>query len=142
MRSGSHGLAGARLLGVAGLLALASPALAQAPPPPAVPGHAAEGQRTVITGFLPRHCTDRGGVVTIRGAFFGAQPNGRRAVLGGHGISVTLGLRAWTDRRIEVIVPDVPRIENGQWYYIGVQDAQHRWISNIDRTITMCRGLE
>jgi hypothetical protein len=149
MKTRSRGFAsgdrrvGAALI-VAGLLAVAPGARAQgvAPPPPARRGGPVEGQQAVITGFEPQHCVDRGGVVTIRGALFGSRPDGRRAVLGGHGISVTLSLRAWTDRRIEVIVPDVERIEDGQWYYIGLQDDEHRWITNISRTITMCRGLE
>jgi hypothetical protein len=148
MRSRSvHVAGGWRRLGAApfaaALLAVAPVALAQgAPPPPARAAAAEPGQQVVITGFEPRHCIDRGSIVTIRGARFGERPNGRRAVLGGHGISVTLGLRAWTDKRIEVIVPDVERIQDSQWYYIGLQDAQRHWISNISKTITMCRGLE
>jgi hypothetical protein len=126
-----------------GLLAAREAAWAQgAPPPPARRGEARPGQAAVITGFEPKHCVDRGSVVIVHGALFGALQGERRAVLGGHGISVLLPVRSWSDRRIEVIVPDVERIQDSQWYYIGLQDGSRHWISNISKTITMCRGLE
>ena len=64
---------------------------------------------------------------------------GRRS--GGTG-SARLPVRTWSDTRIVATVPDDARIEGGQWYYVGIQDAGGRWISNIERNITVCRGLE
>lgn len=146
-RSSNGAARRARTLTVAaalvGLLAARDAAVAQnAPPPPARRAEAQAGQLAVITGFEPQHCVDRGSVVTIRGALFGARQGERRAVLGGHGISVVLPVRMWSDRRIEVVVPDVERLQDGQWYYIGLQDGRHHWITNISKTITLCRGLE
>jgi hypothetical protein len=131
----------------AGLVLMLAAGEAQArggrrPPPP--PARRAGGERTfaaVITGMAPGHCIDRGGVVSIHGARFGERQGEREAVLGGHGISVTLPVRLWSDQRIEVIVPDDRRLEDSQWYYIGLQDGGRQWISNISKTITLCRGL-
>jgi hypothetical protein len=96
----------------------------------------------VITGYKPGPCVDKGGVFTVHGARFGARQGTRTARLGGHGISVTLPVRSWSDQRIEAGLPDDPRIANSQWYYVGIQDGAGHWISNISRNITVCRGLE
>jgi hypothetical protein len=106
-----------------------------APPPPVV--NPAE-----VTRLLPSPCVDRGGTVTIEGGGFGREQGERRAVLGGHGISVTLRITVWSDERISAVVPDDERIDYGQWYYIGIQNADGNWISNLSATITICRGLE
>jgi hypothetical protein len=95
-----------------------------------------------VTRLLPTPCVDRGGTVTIEGEGFGRRQGDRHAVLGGHGISVTLRITRWSDQRISAVVTDDQRIDDGQWYYIGIQDENGRWISNLSRTITICRGLE
>jgi hypothetical protein len=105
------------------------------PPPPVVPP-------AEVVRILPTPCVDRGGTVTIEGEDFGRRQGSRRAVLGGHGISVVLSVTGWSKTRITAVVPDDERIDYGQWYYIGIQDENGRWISNISRTITICRGLE
>jgi hypothetical protein len=61
--------------------------------------------------------------------------------LGGHGIGIILDVRSWSNNLITAVVPDDPRIQSGQWYYIGLQDENRHWISNISRTINICRGL-
>jgi hypothetical protein len=96
----------------------------------------------VVNRLEPRPCVDRGGFVTIFGSHFGRRPEGRVVELGGHGIGVLLQIRSWSDSKITAIVPDDPRIQYGQWYYIGLQDQNRNWISNISRTINICRGLE
>ena len=106
-----------------------------APPPPVV-------TPAEVTRLLPAPCVDRGGAVTIEGEDFGRRQGSRRAVLGGHGISVVLSVTRWSNTRITAVVPDDERIDYGQWYYIGIQDENGHWISNISRTITICRGLE
>lgn len=106
------------------------------PPPPPVVGPAE------VTRLRPTPCVDRGGTVTIEGMGFGRRQGDRHALLGGHGISVTLQVTAWSDTRITAIIPDADRIERGQWYYIGIQNGEGHWISNLSRTITICRGLE
>lgn len=36
-------------------------------------------------------------------------------------------------------IPDDPRIQVGQWYYIGAEKADHsNWLSNINKNITIC----
>jgi hypothetical protein len=66
----------------------------------------------------------------------------RVVVLAGNGISVDLRVQRWSSQAIIVIVPDDARIQHGQRYYIGIQDGQRHWLSNIDERITICRGLE
>ena len=95
-----------------------------------------------VTRLLPAPCVDRGGTVTIEGERFGRQQGARRAVLGGHGISVTLRIRRWSDNRITAVIPDADRIDPGQWYYVGIQDENGNWISNLSKTVTICRTLE
>ncbi len=101
------------------------------PPPPAKAADE-RGLEAVITGIEQRSCVDKGGVVTIRGARFGAPQGSRLAVLGGHGLSVTLRVVEWTDSRLRLVVPDDPRIENERWYlhrHPGCRpsvDQQHR----------------
>jgi hypothetical protein len=112
------------------------------PPPPAVRGRHDGSLAAIITGCEPRACINEGAAFTVRGARFGAQQGARHARLGGHGISVTLPVRSWSDERIVVQLPDDRRIEHGQWYYVGIQDGQGQWISNIDKNIDVCHGPE
>jgi hypothetical protein len=96
----------------------------------------------VVDRLGPHPCVDLGGIVTIFGSHFGPSSQVRVVELGGHGIGVLLKVRSWSDSRITAIVPTDPRIAQGQWYYIGLQDQNRNWISNISRTINICRGLE
>jgi hypothetical protein len=111
------------------------------PPPPAVAAGRSTGPPTV-TGFSADTCVDRGGQVTVEGHDFGGVQGTRRVVLGGNGISVDLQVQRWSSQAIIVIVPDDARIQRGQRYYIGIQDSQQRWLSNIDKRISICRGLD
>jgi hypothetical protein len=92
--------------------------------------------------ILPNSCVDIGGVVRVRGARFGAARGDRQLVLGGHGISVFLRVTSWSNTLITAIIPNDPRIQRGQWYYIGIQNAATHWLSNIDETFTVCSQLE
>jgi hypothetical protein len=95
----------------------------------------------VIDHFRPGPCVERGTEVNIYGSGFGRRQAGRYVVLGGHGISAVLRVIAWREGRITAIVHNYRRIEQGQWYYIGLQNEDHQWISNISRTINICRRL-
>lgn len=101
-----------------------------------------EQSEIVIDHFRPTPCVERGSEVVIYGSGFGPRQRGRYVVLGGHGFSAVLRVIQWREGRITALVPNYRRIERGQWYYIGLQNEDHQWISNISRTITICRGLE
>ena len=101
-----------------------------------------EDAEIVIDHFRPTPCVERGAEVSIYGSGFGRRQGGRYVVLGGHGISAVLRVSDWREGRITARVENYRRIERGQWYYIGLQNENHQWISNISRTITICRGLE
>ena len=103
---------------------------------------AQEDDEIVIDHFRPTPCVERGTEVSIYGSGFGRRQAGRYVVLGGHGISAVLRVGDWREGRISARVENYRRIERGQWYYIGIQNEDHQWISNISRTITICRGLE
>lgn len=103
------------------------------PPPPQVPSG------PFIGGFQPEGCVRRNSPVSILGREFGATQGGNRVELGGHGISVPLPVAAWSDTRISATIPNDARIADGQWYYIGLQNSAGHWISNIDKTIAMCK---
>lgn len=105
-------------------------------------GGARQETEIVIDHFRPTPCVELGSSVNIYGAGFGPRQTGRYVVLGGHGISAVLRVTAWREGRITALVPNYRRIRQGQWYYIGLQNEDHQWISNISRTITICRGLE
>lgn len=94
---------------------------------------------TQIDRLGPTPCVDRGGTVTIYGSGFGAEQGTRVVELGGHGIGVLLRVTSWSDTQITAVVPDDRRIQFGQWYYIGLQNQDRHWISNISRTINICR---
>lgn len=111
------------------------------PPPPAVAGNDGNTYAARITGFDTTTCVDRGGTVVVRGAF-GARQGTRRLYLGGFGIGVRLAVVQWSDQRLRAVIPDDPRIQPGQLYYIGVQDDQGRWISNISERIRICNRLQ
>lgn len=112
------------------------------PPPPAVAGSGENTYAARITGYEPQSCINRGARFTIRGARFGARRGSRSAALGGHGVGMALPIRSWSDTRIVATLPDDARIENRQWYYVGIKDARGNWISNISRNLTVCRGPE
>ena len=103
---------------------------------------ASQASAAVVDHLTPRPCVDRGGTVTIYGSGFGHQQGSRVVELGGHGIGILLPVRSWSNTRITALVPDDPRIAFGQWYYIGLQSQDRHWISNISRTINICRQLE
>lgn len=105
-------------------------------------GRLPEVNEAVVKRLTPQPCVDRGGQVTVFGSGFGELQRGRVVELGGHGLGVLLGVRSWSDTRITAIVPDDRRIEYGQWYYIGLQNEDRHWISNISRTINICRQLQ
>ena len=101
-------------------------------PPPVRPG-------PFVAGFQPQGCVRKNSSVMILGREFGSQ-TGKGVALGGHGIHVDLVVTTWGETQIKVTLPNDPRIQEGQWYYIGVEKAGHTgWLSNIDKTITVCR---
>ena len=98
-----------------------------------------QGTGPQIDRLGPTPCVDRGGTATIYGSGFGAAQGDRLVELGGHGIGIFLTVISWSDTEIRVVVPNDPRIQFSQWYYIGLQNAEHHWITNISRNITICR---
>lgn len=102
-------------------------------------GSEPQGTGPQIERLGPTPCVDRGGTATIYGSGFGAVQGDRLVELGGHGIGILLQVTSWSDTQITVIVPNDRRIEFSQWYYIGLQDRDRHWISNISRNITICR---
>jgi len=94
-----------------------------------------------ITGYKEA-CGKKGGNITILGRNFGTQ-EGKGVALGGHGIHVDLTVVSWSDTAIVAQIPNDPRIQEGQWYYIGVERADHNeWLSNISKNITICKAAE
>lgn len=98
-----------------------------------------QGTGPQIDRLGPTPCVDRGGAATIYGSGFGAAQGDRVVELGGHGIGIFLQVLSWSDTEIRVVIPNDNRIQFGQWYYIGLQNAEHHWITNISRNITICR---
>ncbi len=91
-----------------------------------------------ITGYR-ENCGNKGANVTILGRHFGTQ-TGKGVALGGHGIHVDLPVVSWSDTVIVAKIRDTPQIQMGQWYYIGVEKADHsEWLSNISKNITICK---
>lgn len=102
-------------------------------------GAGSQGADPQIDRLGPTPCVDRGGAATIYGSGFGRAQGDRVVELGGHGIGIFLNVLSWSDREIRVVIPNDNRIQFSQWYYIGLQNAEHHWITNISRTITICR---
>jgi hypothetical protein len=92
-----------------------------------------------ITGYEPAGCVRKGGGLTVLGSGFGGSRGPNLVELGGHGVGIRVAPGLWSNTRIVLTVPDDPRLQNGQWYYAGIQNAQGNWISNIDRNFTVCR---
>lgn len=91
-----------------------------------------------ITGYREK-CGKKGSNITIMGRNFGSQ-EGKGVALGGHGIHVDLTVISWSDTIIVAQIPLDPRIQEGQWYYIGVEKAGcTEWLSNINKNITICK---
>lgn len=120
----------------------------QAPPAPS-PGFAAQPSRSsqlpvvaatpVITGYSPLGCISPGDRLNIVGRGFGVASGARGVALGGQGLHVDLPVTGWNDTAIQVNIPADPRIQGGQWYYAGVERADHgQWLSNIDRNFQIC----
>lgn len=92
-----------------------------------------------IAGFQPAGaCVNKGSSLSVQGSSFGS-PSGRGVALGGQGIHVDLPVSSWSSASIGVTIPNDSRIQGGKWYYIGIEKADHsQWLSNIDKTITIC----
>ncbi len=92
----------------------------------------------VVTGFHPATCIAKGGTVTVLGKNF-ATADGKGVALGGHGIHVDTQVLSWGATAIKVRIPNDTKIQVNQWYYLGVEQANHaKWLSNISKTITIC----
>lgn len=107
-----------------------------------VPLQKREVNEAVVDSLAPQPCVERGGRVNVFGSGFGRQQGERVLKLGGHAIGVPLQITGWSDRHITAVVPNDRRIEFGQWYYVGLQNHDGNWVSNISRTINICRRLE
>ena len=102
----------------------------------------------VISGFRSpsTRCELRGSHINIVGTGFGQpapgliRPADRRLAAGGHGVHVDLEVVWWSDTEIEAVVPRRdPRLRGGQWYYVGIEKADHsEWLSNINKTFLPC----
>lgn len=93
----------------------------------------------VVTAIQPAgSCINKGTSITVQGRNFGA-PSGKSVALGGQGIHVDLPVSSWSGTSISATLPNDARIQAGKPYYIGVEKADHsQWLSNIDRSITVC----
>lgn len=95
-----------------------------------------------IARISPPGCVDRGGTAVIHGEGLGSRQGTRLVELGGHGIGILVQVTSWTPTQISILVPDDPRVRHDEWYYLGIQDRDRNWISNIDKTIRICQQLE
>lgn len=103
---------------------------AVAPPKPEITGYKMPGPNGT--------CVPKGTHFTILGRHFGSQI-GKGIALGGHGISVDLQAKAWSNSHIVAFLPYDRRIQENQWYYTGIQLTNPRqWLSNISKNITVC----
>jgi len=102
------------------------------PPKPEITGYRMPGPRGA--------CVPKGAKFWILGRNFGSR-SGKGVALGGHGIHVDLPVISWAGTRILATLPNDPRIQEGQWYYTGVErtDPHGGWLSNISKNITVCR---
>lgn len=94
-----------------------------------------------ISGLQPTGaCVNKGATVIVQGKNFGTA-SGRSVALGGQGIHVDLAVSSWSTTSIAATIPNDPKIAGGKWYYIGIEKSDHsQWLSNIDRTITICES--
>jgi hypothetical protein len=91
-----------------------------------------------ITGYKEA-CGKKGSNVTILGKNFGSS-KGKGIALGGHSIHVDLNVISWSNTNIVAQIPLDPKIQEGQRYYIGVERTGcTRWLSNINKNITICK---
>ncbi len=102
-----------------------------------------EAPAPVITGYrFDGRCVKKGERFTIIGRNFGAH-SGKGVALGGHGIHVDLPVHSWNPNRILATLPDDTRIQGNEWYYTGVERADHgAWLSNISERLTVCADPE
>jgi hypothetical protein len=92
-----------------------------------------------IIGYEGQGCVRRGGTLTILGNGFGDVPGPNAVYIGGHGVGLPARVLSWSSRRIVVTVPNDPRLEAGQRYYVGIMNDRRQWISNIDMDFAICR---
>ncbi len=94
----------------------------------------------VISGLNPTGCYQRGATFSILGRGFGAAPAGRTPALLGSGFVLRLIVNSWSDTRIQVRLPDDPRILSGQRYDLGILSAEGRWLSRLESGLEICRS--
>jgi len=99
--------------------------------------------RPFISAIHPSTCIKPGDEIEIIGRNFG-QHDGKIVVLNLVGISggvvIELRVTAWSDSRIDVIVPIDSRIGAGRRYIVGVENSDHSgWLSNTEQAIMICR---
>lgn len=92
-----------------------------------------------ITGYQPRDCIRKGVRFTIDGRHFGETRGTRRLMIVGGEARFYLPPLRWSARQIWSILPNSPSLRPGVSYYVGIQGADGGWVSNIDRTFTICK---
>ena len=92
-----------------------------------------------ITDYQPPGCLRKGAGFAIDGVRFGETRGTRRLMIVGSDIRFYLPVTRWSARRISSILPNTPSLRAGESYYIGIQGPDGGWVSNIDRTFTICK---
>jgi hypothetical protein len=92
-----------------------------------------------INGVKPSDCVAKGGMLNIQGTNLLTSAGRSIALDDGNGTHVNLQTNSWSGTSISVKVPDDPRLQEGAGYWVAMEQSDHsRWLSNIDRSITIC----
>ena len=103
-----------------------------------IPNQQLPQSKPIVTAYSIGNCIKPGSNFTIYGRNFGKRI-GKRAVLGGHGITVPLKIINWRKTSINVLLPNNAKIVQRTRYYAGIQNfSSHVWLSNINKSFLTC----
>lgn len=111
--------------------------------PRAIPGgQAGTPAAAMIASYGIRgECAKLGSVMTIDGQGFGVQGMSQLVLLvNGNPNRMRVVVQSWTDRQIQIQLPNDPALLNSRAQYaFALQDRRRQLISNTDKTLTFCR---
>ncbi len=98
--------------------------------------------RPTVTGYgYSGACVKKGTVITVKGTNFGSQ-KGRVALGGGSGTHLDLTIRSWSATQISVTIPNSGTVQGGKSYYIGIENKAHAWLSNTNKSFSICAPVQ
>jgi len=95
-----------------------------------------------ITAVNPADCVAKGETIILQGSNLLTSNAHSIAIDDGNGTHIDLLTNRWIGTSITATVPDDTRVQEGAGYWVAMETGHGVWLSNIDRSITICMATK